>query len=227
VSNLEFLKISFDLVVGLLGLLVLTKILGKTQITQITPFDFISALVLGELVGNAVYDQKIGVLQVLSSIIIWGVLIYVIELITQKIRRTRPFLEGKPTIIIHQGKIIKEHLKKNKLDINQLQHLLRAKDVFSIREAEYAILETDGSISVLKKSKYEPPTRQDYNMAEQKVRLPITLVSDGILIQENLKESGFTEDWLHSELKSQGVATYKDLLYAEWHEEEGLYVQEF
>jgi len=224
---LEFFRISFDLVVGLLGLLVLTKILGKTQITQITAFDFISALVLGELVGNAVFDQEIGVLQILFAIIIWGILIYVIEIITQKIRRTRPFLEGKPTIIIHKGKIIKEHLKKNKLDINQLQHLLRSKDVFSIREAEYAILETDGSISVLKKSKYEPPTRQDYNMAEQKVRLPITLVSDGILIHENLKESGFTEDWLHSELKSQGVATYKDLLYAEWHEEEGLYVQEF
>src|SRR5690606_24600759 len=120
-----------------------------------------------------------------------------------------------------------DHLKKNKLDINQLQHLLRSKGVFSIREAEYAILETDGSISVLKKSEYEPPTRQDYNMAELKVRLPITLVSDGVLIQENLKESGFSEDWLQSELKSQGVATYKDLLYAEWREEEGLYVQEF
>lgn len=224
---MEFFRISFDLVVGLLGLLVLTKTLGKTQITQITAFDFISALVLGELVGNAVFDQKIGVLQILFAITIWGILIYVIEIITQKIRRTRPFLEGKPTIIIHKGKLIKEHIKKNKLDINQLQHLLRSKGVFSIREAEYAILETDGSISVLKKSKYEPPTRQDYSMAEQKVRLPITLVSDGILIHENLKESGFTEAWLHSELKSQGIATYKDLLFAEWHEEEGLYVQEF
>nr|WP_309101243.1 DUF421 domain-containing protein [Fredinandcohnia onubensis] len=224
---MEYFRISFDLVVGLLGLLVLTKILGKTQITQITAFDFISALVLGELVGNAVFDQEIGISQILFAVLVWGILIYVIEVVTQKIRRTRPFLEGKPSIIIHKGKVIKDHLKKNKLDINQLQHLLRSKGVFSIREAEYAILETDGSISVLKKSKYEPPTRQDYNMAEQKVRLPITLVSDGILIQENLKESGFTEAWLHSELKSKGVATYKDLLYAEWHEEEGLYVQEF
>lgn len=224
---LEYFGIAFDLVVGLLGLLILTKILGKTQITQITAFDFISALVLGELVGNAVFDQKIGVSQILFAVLIWGILIYVIEIITQKIRRTRPFLEGKPSIIIHKGMIIKDHLKKNKLDINQLQHLLRSKGVFSIREAEYAILETDGSISVLKKSSYEPPTRWDYKMEEQKVRLPITLVSDGVLIQENLKESGFSEDWLHSELKSQGVSTYKDLLYAEWREEEGLYVQEF
>ncbi|MCC3355678.1 DUF421 domain-containing protein [Bacillus sp. REN16] len=224
---MDFFKIAIDLVVGLLGLLILTKILGKTQITQITAFDFISALVLGELVGNAVFDREIGIFQILFAILVWGILIYVIEIVTQKIRRSRPFLEGKSSIIIHKGKIIKDHLKKNKLDINQLQHLLRSKGVFSIREAEYAILETDGSISVLKKSEYEPPTRQDYNMAELKVRLPITLVSDGVLIQENLKESGFSEDWLQSELKSQGVATYKDLLYAEWREEEGLYVQEF
>ncbi|WP_077617357.1 DUF421 domain-containing protein [Bacillus sinesaloumensis] len=224
---MEYFRITLDLGVGLLGLLVLTKILGKTQITQITAFDFISALVLGELVGNAVFDQKIGISHILFAIVIWGGLIYVIEVITQKIRRTRPFLEGKPTIIIHKGKIIKEHLKKNKLDINQLQHLLRSKGVFSIREAEYAILETDGSISVLKKSPYDPPTRSDYKMAEQKVRLPITLVSDGVLIEENLRESGFSEAWLQSELKNQGVTTYKDLLFAEWLEEEGLYIQEY
>ncbi|MEH7380594.1 DUF421 domain-containing protein [Bacillus sp. JJ1533] len=224
---LEYFRIAFDLSVGLLGLLIITKILGKTQITQITAFDFISALVLGELVGNATFDQNVGILQILFAILVLGILIYVIEIITQKVRKTRPFLEGKPSIIIHKGKIIREHLKKNKLDINQLQHLLRSKGVFSIREAEYAILETDGSISVLKKSPYEPPTRQDYKMADQKVRLPITLVSDGVLIEENLKESGFSESWLQSELKSQGVATYKDLLFAEWREEEGLYVQEF
>ncbi len=224
---MEYFRIAFDLIVGLIGLLILTKILGKTQITQITAFDFISALVLGELVGNAVFDQDIGISQILFAIFIWGGLIHVIEVITQKVRRTRPILEGKPSIIIHKGKIIKEHLRKNKLDLNQLQHLLRSKGVFSIREAEYAILETDGSISVLKKSPYEPPTRQDYKMEEQKVRLPITFVSDGVLIIENLRESGFSEEWLQSELRNQGVASYKDLLYAEWREDEGLYIQEY
>ncbi|MFS0865152.1 YetF domain-containing protein [Fredinandcohnia sp. 179-A 10B2 NHS] len=224
---MDYFRIVLDLVCGLLGLLILTKILGKTQITQITPFDFISALVLGELVGNAVFDDKIGVLQILFAVTIWGVLIYIIEVITQKIAITRPYLEGKPAIIIHKGQIIKEKLKKNKLDINQLQHLLRSKNVFSIREVEYAILETDGSISVLKKSSYEQPTRQDYNMEEKKVRLPITLISDGQIINENLKESGFTEEWLISELRSKGVNSYKDLLIAEWLEEDGLYIQTY
>ncbi|WP_449539536.1 DUF421 domain-containing protein [Ferdinandcohnia sp. Marseille-Q9671] len=224
---MEYFRIVLDLVIGLSGLLVLTKILGKTQITQITAFDFISALVLGELVGNAVYDEKIGTLQILFSILSWGILIYLIEIITQKFRSTRSALEGKPTIIIHKGKIIKDHLKKNKLDINQLQHLLRSKGVFSLREAEYAILETDGSISVLKGSLYEVPTRKDHNMQGQKVHLPITLVSDGSLILENLKESGFTEEWLQSELTKHGVRSHKDLLYAEWREEEGLYLQEY
>ncbi|MFT4412423.1 DUF421 domain-containing protein [Fredinandcohnia humi] len=222
---MEYFRIVLDLFFGLFGLLIITKILGKTQITQITAFDFVSALVLGELVGNAAFDDKIGIFQIIFSILVWGILIYLIELVTQKVRVTRALLEGKPTIVIHKGKIIREHLRKNKLDINQLQHLLRSKGIFSIREAEYAILETDGSISVLKKSLYEPPTRQDYQMESRLVRLPITLVSDGELILENLKESGFTEPWLMEEIRKHGVNSYKELLIAEWREDEGLHVQ--
>jgi uncharacterized membrane protein YcaP (DUF421 family) len=224
---MEFSKIAAELVIGYIALLITTKIVGKTQITQITAFDFISALVLGELVGNALYDGKIGISRILFAVALWGALIYVTELITQKKKRLRAYLEGKPTIIIANGKILRKKMKQNKLDINQLQHLLRAKGAFSIREVEYAILETDGTVSVLKKSPYELPTRQDHQMPEQLVTLPVTLIIDGEVIWDNLKEFGFSEEWLKGQIQSFGAKEYKDVLYAEWQEGKGMHVQTF
>ncbi|WP_044748636.1 DUF421 domain-containing protein [Bacillus alveayuensis] len=224
---MEFTKIASELVVGYVALLFTTKILGKTQITQITAFDFISALVLGELVGNALYDKNIGIPQILFSIALWGALIYITEFTTQKKKKSRAILEGKPTLVIAQGKILRDKMKENKLDINQLQHLLRSKGAFSIREVEYAILETDGTVSVLKKSPYELPTRQDHQMPEQLVTLPVTLIIDGEVIWDNLKEFGFSKEWLKNQIQSFGAKEYKDVLYAEWQEGKGIHVQTF
>jgi uncharacterized membrane protein YcaP (DUF421 family) len=224
---MEFIKIASELIIGYVALLFTTKILGKTQITQITAFDFISALVLGELVGNALYDNNIGIFQILFSIALWGTLIYITEIITQKKKRFRAILEGKPALVIAQGKILRDKMKENKLDINQLQHLLRSKGAFSIREVEYAILETDGTVSVLKKSPYELPTRQDHQMPEQLVNLPVTLIIDGEVIWDNLKEFGFSKEWLQEQIQSFGAKEYKDVLYAEWQEGKGIHVQTF
>ncbi|GAF65372.1 hypothetical protein BTS2_2270 [Bacillus sp. TS-2] len=191
----SFFSLTIELFVGFFALLVLTKFLGKNQITQLTPFDFISALVLGELVGNAIYDPEIGLHYVLYAIFFWGALIFVIEMITQKIRESRSILEGKPSLIISNGKIQYEELKKNKLDLNQLQHLLREKDVFSIREVQNGILETNGTVSVMKKYSYDSPKNKDIKLPSKSVALPIVLVMDGEIISESLdflekKENG-------------------------------------
>ncbi|WP_185806837.1 DUF421 domain-containing protein [Bacillus sp. HMF5848] len=222
---MDYLQISIELLVGFIALFILTKVLGKLQINQITVFDFISALVLGELVGNALFDDEIGIGKILFAITGWGILIYVVEFMTQKIKRWRSFLEGQPTIVISMGKIDYKALKKNNLDLNQLQHLLRSKDVFSISEVEYAILETDASISVLKKDQYNQPTKQDHHMSLQGVYLPITVILDGEVVRDNLQQTGHDEAWLLKQLKKHGHSSINDVLYAEWRQNQPLHVQ--
>jgi len=224
---MEFARIAIDLIVGFFALLFITKGLGKTQITQITPFDFISALVLGELVGNAVYDKDIGFKQILFAVLLWGILILIIEIITQKFMKTRKFLEGEPTIVIRKGIIIKKELKKARLDLNQLQHLLRSKDVFSIRDAEYAILETDGSLSVIKKPQNQAATLKDLNIKGSDVNLSFTLISDGQVLRDNLRQCGFDTDWLTKQIKNFDAEDIKDVFYAEWQEGKGFYAQKY
>ncbi|HAM79809.1 YetF domain-containing protein [Ornithinibacillus bavariensis] len=224
---LSYWQMFIESVFGFFILYFLTKVLGKTQISQLTPFDFISAIILGELVGSALFEEKAGVLHIGFVILIWGGLIYFVEMITQKFKRTRFLLEGSPEIIIRKGKLIRNVMAKNKLDINQLQHLLREKDVFSLKEVEYAILETNGAISVLKKSDYQTPNRKDMKLAPQPVQLSTTLINDGEIIYDNLEEKNLTEQWLIEQLKEQGYDDVNDVFYAEYMKDEDLLVLPF
>ncbi|WP_062197639.1 DUF421 domain-containing protein [Massilibacterium senegalense] len=222
---MQFLHLSLELIIGFFALMLVTKALGKTQITQITPFDFISALVLGELVGNAIYDKDIHIWYILYAVLLWGVLVASIEFITQKLRKTRTWLEGEPSIVIYKGQVNFQALKKNRLDLNQLQHLLRDKDVFSMKDVEYAVLETNGVVNVLKKSLQQNATRKDVQAQEEKVVLPVMFISDGDIIWENIREQNLTKEWLDGQLKVHGIHNIKEVLFAEWTEGEGLYVQ--
>lgn len=135
---------------------------------------------------------------------------------TQKFKGTRAILEGRPSIVIHKGHLMFDILKKNRLDINELQHLLRSKDVFSIEEVEFAVLEVDGTISVLKKPDYQTPTNSDLNVTPAPVKIGRTLISDGEIIWDNLKEAKLTEKWLEEELHKQNIQSIDDVFYAEW-----------
>ncbi|KQU60615.1 DUF421 domain-containing protein [Rossellomorea marisflavi] len=221
----EYTSIAVELIVGYFALLILTKVLGKTQITQISAFDFISALILGELVGNSLYDDKISVFQVLTAILIWGALIFVTEFFTQKSRKFRHLMEGTPAIVINKGIINYNVLKKNHLDLNQLQHLLRAKDIFSVKECEYALLESNGTLSVIKKPLYDQVQRQDLSLPLKKATLPMSLIMDGEILYDNLKIVGEDDRWLQAEISMQGFTSPKDVLFAEWTENEPLLVQ--
>lgn len=224
---MDFLQILLELIFGYAALFVLTKLMGKTQITQITPFDFISALILGELVGNAVYDNDIKFSKVIFAVVVWGILIYSTEIITQKKKGLRKLLEGEPSIVIRKGRIDYNVLKEVHMDINQLQHLLRSKDVFSIRECEYAIIETDGSVSVLKKPNFQNVTIRDLNLPLSPATLPVTLILDGIIEEDNLHMIQWDKKKLLDAIQQQGFKSEKDILYAEWKEGEPLLLQSY
>ncbi|MCM3713689.1 DUF421 domain-containing protein [Halalkalibacter oceani] len=225
--NTNFLSLTAELFVGFFALLIMTKILGKNQITQLTPFDFISALVLGELVGNAIYDKDIGLQYVLYAIAVWGALIYFIEMLTQKFRASRSILEGSPSLIISNGKIQYNELKKNKLDLNQLHHLLREKGVFSVREVQFGILETNGSVNVMRKKKFDTPVNEDLGIPAKSVHLPIFLILDGEIVEESLTVLKKEPEWLIQELQQRGIPGPSSVLFAEWLEGDGFEIQTY
>lgn len=215
--------ITLELLAGFFALLIIIKLLGKSQIGELHPLDFITAIVLGELVGAAVYDPEVNVLYILYALFFWGGLHLATKYITLKFNETRYYIDDSPSIVIRNGQIDKEMLWKNKMDINQLQNLLRQKGVFSVKEVAYAILEPDGSCSVMKKPEYSTPTLADLNLPLRPMELPVTVILDGEVIEDNLNLIGFDTKWLKEELMKQGINDIKEVFLAEWQPSSGLY----
>ncbi|MFC4183458.1 YetF domain-containing protein [Saccharococcus thermophilus] len=224
---MKWMHLTVELVTGFVLLFLVVKVAGKKLIHQISPFTFISALVLGELLGNALYDDHVHLWYIIYSISLWGALLLLVEYMNQKWLSFRRFSEGKPTALIRNGVIDYEALKKSRMTLNQLQSLLRQSETFSLREVAYCYLEANGSISVLKKSKYQKTTREDFQLPPQSVYVPITLIRDGKLLTDELRELGKDEEWLQRELRAYGVTSYQEVLIAEWLEGDGLFVQTY
>ncbi len=225
--DIHFLSLTFELIVGFFLLFVIVKIVGRKMIRQITPFTFIASIMFGELLGNALFEPGIGIGYILYSISLWGLLLIIVEYLGQKSLFFRGLFEGKPSALINNGVVDYRQLKKNRMNLNQLQSLLRQSETFSIREVAYCYLEVDGSLSILKKSKYKKTTQGDLKLPEKKVHVPVTLIRDGTVLWDEIKDAGFNEVWLKKQLQTQRVSDYKDVFIAEWLEGDGIFVQTY
>lgn len=127
------INLTVELILGLGALFVVTHILGPTQIGQVTPFHFISALVLGELLGNALYEQETGLLYVLYALALWTAMMVALEWTSRRFPTTRALIQGNPELLIRRGLIQYAALRRKRMNINELQSLLRAKGAFSVR----------------------------------------------------------------------------------------------
>ncbi|MUG46376.1 DUF421 domain-containing protein [Paenibacillus woosongensis] len=219
-------KIALKIFIGFVGLWVLTRLLGKKEISQLTPFDFVSSVMLSDLVGETVYDEDIKYSELIFALFLWGLLSFVFEKISQKLKRARGFLDGKPSIIIRDGKVDLRHMRQNGLDFDQLRMLLRQHEVFFISEVAYAIFEPNGTLSVMKRPQEEAIKRKDLGLDtfNEKARLSYCLVENGVIDRTSLQMIGKDEAWLQRLLEKSGYERVEDVAYAEWKEDENLYV---
>ncbi|TMW72042.1 DUF421 domain-containing protein [Alteribacter natronophilus] len=220
----QFTDMTIKLILGFFMLFLITRMLGKTTINQLTPFDFVSAIVLSELLGNAVFESNVPISFIIYSIVIWGLLLVLMERILLRFKGLRSLFEGKPSIVIRDGQIDKNELKKNRMNLNQLMSLLRQSETFSVREVAYAILESNGGISVLKKASYKEVTRGDIELKDKKIHLPVSLILDGEVLVDNLGETGHDRTWLDEKLQQYEIHDASEIMYADYTEDDGLYI---
>jgi uncharacterized membrane protein YcaP (DUF421 family) len=219
--------LTIKVIVGFATLFFIIIITGRTSIYQLTPFHLVFVLVLGDFLGNTIYENKVGIFHFLYAIGLWTLLMLGIEFLTLKNKSTRSLLLGDPNIIIRDGVMDRKLLKKNKLDVNQVLSILRQNQVFSVREVKYGILEANGQISILLQSKYQKPDKQDLSLLESSVYLPTALIIDGEVLRDNLHELGFDQQWLDNQLTTNGYDNVKRILYADWRENEGIHISPF
>jgi uncharacterized membrane protein YcaP (DUF421 family) len=216
--------ILLKLTIGFVGLWIMTRLLGKKELSQLNPFDFISAMIMSEIVGNTIYEKQNSYVMLLFALAVWTCLSLLFEKLTQHVKKLRKPLEGEPVLLIREGKLDIKKMRENSLDFDQLRMMLRSKDVFSMHDVAYAIYETNGSLSVLKKSAYDAVQRDDLQLQTKQRRLPCTLIEDGDVQDEMLSYLGRDEAWLRLQLQQQGYSDLGEIAYAELSEDDKVLV---
>lgn len=201
----------------------LSRVIGRKLLAQMSYFDFTVAITIGSISGSYVV-QMIEGMWVLIAPVLLALLAIIFDLIHLKSLRFRKITEGEPVIVIQNGKILEDNMRKLKYHLDNLESQLRDKDVFDLNEVEFAILEPHGQLSVLKKSQNLPVTPKDMNITTQFKGLSTELIKDGKLLEQNLLQRNLTPDWLRTELKKQNVNNIKDVFYAAVNSSNTLYV---
>lgn len=189
-------------------LYLVTKMIGRKQLSELSLFDYIIGISIGNFVAEMIINMKTPFHYGCVAIITFGLVAYLVSIITMKSIKLRRLIIGTPTIVIQNGKILESNLKKLKMDINDLLEQIRIGGVFDLSEVEYAIEEANGKLTIMKKSMYNPVTPNDMNLKVKRNDLVANIIIDSKVLIENLKNMNKTEEWLKKELKVKG---YRDL----------------
>lgn len=147
----SILEISFRTLLGFMILLILTRLLGKKQLGQLTIFTYITAIAMGNIAGDMVVHKDTELIEGVTGLVLWALLTFIVEYFSLKSSKARVLLDGEPTIVIKKGVLMQKELAALRMNLDDLSMLLRINNVFSIKEVDYAILEPNGQLSVLKK----------------------------------------------------------------------------
>ncbi|WP_183603645.1 DUF421 domain-containing protein [Paenibacillus phyllosphaerae] len=186
-------------------LFALTRILGKKQISQLTFFEYVTGITLGEITGYLSTDIENNYFHGLVAMSVWFFLPFIAELLTLRSKKLREWFEGKGTIVIKEGKILEDNLKKERYTADELLEQLRTKSVFRVADVEFAMLESSGDLSVLLKKENQPLTPANMGIQVAPEEEPQTVIMDGNIMDEPLSTIGLNRGWLHTELEKIGI----------------------
>jgi uncharacterized membrane protein YcaP (DUF421 family) len=191
-------------------MMVIARIMGKPTIAQMTYHDFVASITLGAISANLAFNDKLAVWKILTAVIVFSGIAYLLMVLSLKNRTLRKWLSGEPTVLIQDGKILERNMKKLKISLDMLNQELRAKAIYNIDEVKYAILELNGHLSVMRTFDSMAVTKKDLNLnSDTKLSFPIELIMDGTVISNNLKQNGISEKWLTSELHKKNLSLEK------------------
>lgn len=201
------------------------RLMGKREVGQLQPFELVVILMVSELA--AIPSENIGI-PLLSGIIPILVLLLTsvtLAWISLKSEKARAIICGTPTIIVDRGKILEGEMRKNRYNLSDLLEELRIKNVPNIEDVEFAVLETNGQLSVFPKSQKRPTIPEDFHITTQYEGLPLTIIMDGKLNNKNLQQGNKDLTWLKGELKKQTINEIEDVLLASLNSSGKLFVQ--
>lgn len=212
-----YLPTIFRSVLSFIALLLVCRAIGKK-------FDMVVPVVLGVLVAIVSLDRNESFSDGIIALATWGLLTVILGVVTSNFPQARNVVLGKPTVLIEQGKVLEKNLKKVRMTLSDMMTMLREKNAFKLADVEFAALESDGQMSVMKKSDSVPVTPSTAGIAVQNEAAPKVVLENGVALRQALLEEGKDAGWLLQEIKKQGARDYNDVFLAQLDGKGNLYV---
>lgn len=201
----DWLDIVVRSLIFVVVLFLITKWLGKKQLSELSFFEYVTGISIGSIGAEVAMGLERNIMNGIIGIIIFAAIPFLAGLLSLKSKTFRDFIEGRATVFIKDGKILEDNLKKEKYTTDELLELLRKRDVFKVADVEFALLEPTGDLSVMLKKENQPLTPKDVNLTVASVKEPQTVIMDGEILDEPLSTIGRSRSWLKTELEKQGA----------------------
>ncbi len=211
---------------SLLILFIVTKWIGKKQVSQLSLFDYVVGISIGNFAAEMTINMDAPYVHGIIAVAVFGLVAYFVSFITMKSIKLRRFFIGVPTILVQNGKLLEKNFQKTKYDINDFLEECRSNGYFDLSEIEYAIVEANGTLSVLPKAEYKPLTPKDMQLKVSKSSLCANVIIDGRIMEQNLTNMHKEISWLEKELKVRGYREPSPILLATLDESEKLIIYE-
>lgn len=222
----EWALVALRTLLAIVTLFVITKILGKRQVSQLSLFEYITGITIGNLAASIPLERESSWYLGTVSLAVWVLTTLSIEYLQIKSKKVRDLSDGKTTILIKDGKILEDNLKKERLTLDELMEQLRSKNAFKVADVEFAIMETSGEINVLLTKDRQPVTLKDLNIQQLPEKEPTAVIMDGQLMEQQMAYMGITQQWLDAKLKEKSL-TVKDVFFAQVDPQGELYIDQY
>lgn len=199
---------------SLVALFLITKLIGRKQVSELSLFDYVIGISIGNFAAEMTINLDAPYTHGIIAVIVFGLSAYIVSFATMKSICLRRWIIGTPILMIQNGKILEKNLRKVMIDVNDLLEQCRSAGYFDLNEIEYAVMEANGKISILPVSEYKPLTPKDMKIKVSKSCLCANVIIDGNIMKKNLKNMNKTEDWLKQELKVKGYQDTNQILLA-------------
>ena len=188
------------------------KLIGHKQIAQLDFFDYITGITIGSIAAEMATELE-EPWKPLTAILLYAGITLLLSVVTNKFPRTRRYLYGAPTILMDQGKLYRENLKKAKLDLNEFLVMCRQQGYFDLTTIQTAIFESNGKLTILPVSTQRPATPSDMNLTPEQESVFTEFIMDGRVLEHNLKHMGLDRIWLGKQLKQLGMLVIQDQVW--------------
>lgn len=218
---MEILSIFLTTALSVVTLFIIAKFMGHKQIAQLDFFDYITGITIGSIAAELATELETP-LQPFLATVFYGLIAIALSVLTSKFSATRKYINGSPTIIMTNGKIYRENMKKAKLDLSEFMLMCRQEGYFDLSAIHTAILEYNGKLSILPVSGQRPLTPADMSLSPEQEHILTEVIMDGRILEENLKRRGLDLTWLDRQLEAQGYSSVGEIFLGLCDEENNL-----